>query len=470
MNERPVFLWTFLALVLVMLALGLTLLVYRCPWGFNMVFGSNHTAPHLFRWALWGGDLPSLSAGPFALLGLLLIGGQWLAYGLAASSLWRRPAVSVGLLFFVPALIGAIYVFMPPLFTTDTETYAMMGRSWAFSGQNTYLWAPSMEDPYFLFRPCTRTFVYGPLAWFYSTAMARLSGESLLLAVLGFKAGGAIFHLLTTFLMFRVAERIAPGRGRMAALLYGWNPLALLELAGSGHNEGLMMVLMALALWLHVAGERWRWLGLVAAVASSLVKYSSLPFVVFYLVSCIRQQERRQLGSRVVWPALGLALSLVILVGAFWLLPDGGFRGALHGIRGESALPRISSPGAWLPRLALSNALDPPGSALVQSLEAQNRGAQLAGLWGAGLGALLILWQTIRLFRGTGSTTNLVAAWVVTILVSLVMLSPAFFPWYLLWLLVPLAGVWWVRGTLRKGLLVTVGLGSVLMALYFVPV
>ena len=65
--------------------------------------------------------------------------------------------------------------------------------------------------------------------------------------------GLAIFaHLINCVLVWAILTKLAPARRLIGTLIYAWNPLIIIELAGSGHSEGLLLCILFLAILLYV--------------------------------------------------------------------------------------------------------------------------------------------------------------------------------------------------------------------------
>ena len=144
------------------------------------------------------------------------------------------------------------------------------------------------------------TSAYGP-AWSLASRPAGLTTSPRLAAWL-FRAGAALSVLATTWLVAR--------RRAFAAALVGWNPLVAMHFAGGGHNDALMMALVAAALAL---GERKRIQAAGAAWALAiLIKWVPL------LLLPLRALEARATGRRV--GHLGFAVAVVATLGLATLL------------------------------------------------------------------------------------------------------------------------------------------------------
>lgn len=98
---------------------------------------------------------------------------------------------------------------------------------------------------------------YGPLWTWLAYIIYRLVARfGLIPLLISYKVLGLLMHLLLTVMIFRLAETLAPGRGSLAATLYGLNPLAIFELVVNGHNDGLAILLLLFSLYLLVRGGR----------------------------------------------------------------------------------------------------------------------------------------------------------------------------------------------------------------------
>jgi hypothetical protein len=141
---------------------------------------------------------------------------------------------------------------------------------------------------------------YGPAFSLVSRPVGLTTSASL--AAWLFRAAAALCVLATTWLVAR--------RRAFAAALVGWNPLVAMQFAGGGHNDALMMVLVAAAL---VLGERKRVQAAGAAWALAvLVKWVPL------LLLPLRALEARATGRRV--GHIGFAATVVATLGLATLL------------------------------------------------------------------------------------------------------------------------------------------------------
>jgi len=190
-------------------------------------------------------------------------------YALAATWVVRRPPTGRTAL---AAILGAAVVFRlvllptPPSLSTDVYRYLWDGRL-QVQGVSPYRLPPdapaltAYRDAVVYPRLNHRSWrtVYPPGAQLVFQAMARLAPAS----VLAFKALIVAVDLAT--LCCLAGWLGALGRPRAWVLLYAWHPLVIVELAGTGHLDAVVLLTSVLALWAATRGrEGWAgaWVGL----------------------------------------------------------------------------------------------------------------------------------------------------------------------------------------------------------------
>lgn len=199
-------------------------------------------------------------------------------------------------------------VLAPPFLSTDVFDYIARGRVESVHGQNPYLVSPSTfpEDPLITRAQWTEYgMVYGPIAALLQTLLTFMAGDRLWLCVYGFKMFFAACHLLTAWLVY-LTLREREGPATLGLFLYLWNPWILLECAGSGHNDALMAVFLALMCWLLARGQMaWATLAFGLAV---LTKHGCILIGPLLLVLAVRQQQLKAFGLGVLATVLVTAL------------------------------------------------------------------------------------------------------------------------------------------------------------------
>jgi hypothetical protein len=214
------------------------------------------------------------------------------------------------------AVFGITLLFQPLLFSDDVFTYIFSGRILSIYGADPLNTAPLHfpADPYYIYVLSGRDLpnIFGAL-WLciasFLSWLGAISG-SLQLTLLLFKAFALLMHLLNCVLFWLILGRIDPARRLFGTLLYAWNPLAVIELAGSGHNEGVLIFLLLLATWLFIHKERlYRIAALLIfglAISTNLLALLLTPL---YLWFSVRQEAH---FSRAFWRAILQALIILL--------------------------------------------------------------------------------------------------------------------------------------------------------------
>lgn len=237
--------------------------------------------------------------------------------------------------------------------------------------------------------------IYPPLA----QILFRISHALAPGSVFVWKLLAALFDLGTAVLLARLLLRL--GRRPEACVLYAWSPLAVKEIAGSGHVDAVMIFLLVLAAERALAGRDRA--SLAAYGASVLAKLATLPAAGLFL-------RRARPRSWWVLPAVGVGLAL-----PFW-------RGLSDLVANLSVFGRewAFNTGPWLAAVWLFEVLgvgDPEAAAHL-----------------ATKGAALVLAVVIT-FRVDPADDRRWILGLFVILAGLVLLNAAVMPWYLLWAL-----------------------------------
>ena len=202
----------------------------------------------------------------------------------------------------------------------------------------------------------------------------------------------------TCALLVRLLRHL--GRPQHEALLYAWNPLAIKELAGSGHVDGVMVFLAVLAVERLLAGRERT--GLAALAGSALTKAGSAVLAPLFL---LRTRPR----SWWALPAAGTALCFPFLAG----------------------LPALVDNLAVYGREWTFNA----GPWRLVAWTAEAVGAARPETWAHGVTrTALVAVLVAAAWRGREGPAPLVTAAFIS-LAATAWLAPAVMPWYLLWAL-----------------------------------
>lgn len=341
-----------------------------------------------------------------------LAAGMLAISGAAAALLWRRARRRDVVIVLAVALACRLLVVADmPTLSDDAYRFVWDGRVQA-AGINPYAHAPASPGllelrDYRIFpevnRPRTRT-GYPPANEVALYAVNRVAGEGTTEVKLAFVAVEAAAVALLLLLLARAGMSV----GRVA--LYAWHPLAIFEIAGTGHPEPL---LVALTLGALLAWDRRASVTAGAALgAAILTKFAPLLLAPFML----RRLGPRFLAAAAV--AAGLLLAPYLGAGTGALGSVGAFQHERFG----------AGPHRWLVAAGIA---DRPAQALL-----------LAAL------ALGVAYSAARPPR------DLVAGcrYSALLLAGALLASFSVQPWYLLWILplmcvAPVGGLLWAAGS-----------------------
>jgi alpha-1,6-mannosyltransferase len=333
-------------------------------------------------------------------------------------------------------------VLLPLLISRDVYSYIAHGQIVSIHHANPYVQTPA-DFPSYL----TRTLVgpkwvdtpsvYGPLFSLLAAGVTR-AVTRLDALVDAFRLIAIAASLATTFVVGAVARRLRPPRAAFAVAAFGLNPVVLFHSAGSGHNDLLVALAVAIAAWC-VIRDRTIWAVGILTCGALIKATAFLPL----LLLVVWVVWRRPPSERVRVGALhaGVAIAIVALVAApffqrhdptlgmrelsgheGWLAPSRFFRRVLDAITGDTL--------GVVARIVFAAALVIVVVVLVRAVARAARSgrppAELLGGWG---------WS----------------------LLALTLLGPVLLPWYLAWSL-PL--IWVLPRVPRVSLIVLSGVLS----------
>ncbi len=222
---------------------------------------------------------------------------------------WRR---LVG-----PILSLLVVLAYPPL-CSDVYYYAMSGHV-VNAGGNPYRYPLErfVSDPLLPFQDWPGiTSPYGPLWTTISRGIVGITGPDPVTSVLGFKLFAAACALGLTGVTYLLARRLTDDRRlRLGALVFtAWQPVVLIESAGSSHNDAPMMLLALGGLLVLTTPRRGAIrTGLLLIAASALIKYVTLPLLAYAALWRLRSRKTGESWRRVMGQWFLDAVSAVIL-------------------------------------------------------------------------------------------------------------------------------------------------------------
>jgi hypothetical protein len=313
--------------VFVLALFGLLALQYLTPRTLVSVWDLNRGGVDHFRQVL-GVSSARLDVGSYRVAFSFLAGAIWialaaflyLAFGRGPRVLGpraRRLITGVA----VCCALG-LALLWPASFSNDVYAYVGYGRLAALFGKNPYLTTQraliDLGDATGPFLTWHIRSPYGPLWTVVSTAVVwLLRGAGLFAQVLGMKLIAAAAGLMLARAGSTLAERIEAGRRDLTFAALAFNPLFLIEGAGNGHNDVVMMAIVLLAL-LALAAERLRVAAVLVGCAAA-VKFVPLLLGPWIVVRAARDASspRRALSAAGVVVALLLAPIAVAYL-PFW--------------------------------------------------------------------------------------------------------------------------------------------------------
>lgn len=360
------------------------------------------------------GDLVGwVPVGLIAGVSLLVGAWLWLVQLARGNQLSTRAVALLIALWATPILLG------PPLLSLDAYSYLAQGEMQRL-GLDPYQLGPaalgpsralSAVDPFWQHARAP----YGPLALLFARMCAATGGPVAELAALHVVAG------LSVLVIGVCLSAACPAPRRAMVLTLGVaNPLVLLQLLSAGHWEALMaaMVVAGLALW-----RRGHPLAAVAlAAVAAAVKFPALLAVVVLAIAYLRTQPspgHRLRAAGVVTAAAVTPWLLLVLV-----VPNPfGFLGAV-------ATP-LAGRTLYAPTTLTAEALAAAGHLLDVSVDfdALLGVTRATGILLAALVVLGLVWTGNR--RPPAETVGLG-------LLTVAVLGPVLYPWYLAWGLLPL--------------------------------
>ncbi len=189
--------------------------------------------------------------GPALTLGIGLAFGSYVAGYLALRQAepHGRHTLLIACVLIPPLASGFALLFIHPTSSLDLYDYLYRGHMAAQYGANSFVQTPedlrSLDRLYWYTAWRRSPTAYGPLWELISVGVARIAGPNLFNLILGFKLVSFAGWLATAG---AIAVATPPGVRLLGLYLWLWNPLALWELAGAGHNDGVMLAWIMIAM------------------------------------------------------------------------------------------------------------------------------------------------------------------------------------------------------------------------------
>jgi hypothetical protein len=330
---------------------------------------------------------------------------------------------------------GLCLITVPRLFSKDVLSYLVYGQAFGVYGLNPYTTSPNHMQFDFNFRLIDwhdSVSVYGPVWTLLCTALykvtAPLATSHIWGYIVGFRALGLAFHLGNAALIWSILGRLRPRQRIAGTLFYAWNPLALIEFAGNGHNDAGLVFFLLAAIAAHLAPRRRPWLVALFLTLSILTKFITLLVVPAYLLLLWRTTPAApgRWFSRARVAAWAQAGAVAVATFAIFWAP---FASALRNptfLLDATAMSRYDNSLLQLVFWVVRSLLD---LVLPSDLSTQLAGQ---GVKLVGRAVFLILW-VVMTWR-TRNTDSWLRASFWILFGYLVLATPWFWPWYVTWL------------------------------------
>jgi uncharacterized membrane protein YidH (DUF202 family) len=395
------------------------------------------------------------------ILFLILTAVAFIIYGFSVWSIRRQPREEnnrqiLSIIGLVTCIAGMIFVLTPAMLSHDIFVYAGYGRLIAAHGANPYFTTLTAfpHDPLTPLDDWSWAIAaYGPVWLTICAVCAWIFGADPLRYIIMFRLLGLLAHLLNTLLIYKILQRMgrSPRTVVLGTLLYAWNPLALMESSLGGHNDMLMVTFILWGILLSIRGEQ-RGLTrpgsylppIIAFTLAALIKYTSGPLIIFFLVILVRKTfttsegivTRESLRSN--WHSALLKSMFACIVGGFlalaFYIPYWIGHSIWSIIHSFSAPPSsvdieysmLSAINAWITKYGYPTTSWTYTFFKVFSNHSVWNGINTTVITLTILTGIVWLWRkpTMRV---------LVLATLLT-LGSLLIVTPWFFPWYVVWL------------------------------------
>lgn len=370
-------------------------LVFRDP---RAIIGIGNLYPSLREW-LFATQLQlshyGLNSIPTILFAVVALVAIW-AY---VRSLIENISLKKTLLFAV--LFQLITFISFPILSTDIFSYIFSERVSTEHHQNIWQVKPaSFPDDQFgvLADWKDTTSVYGGVHYSLYLLPSLIGKNDLTTLVVLYKIVPTLFALGSVYIVYLLLRTESRERLEKGLRLIFWNPLFVLEIIGSGHNDSMMLFFMLLSFYFY-RKNNWVLSGVVLALA---VQVKLIPVVLFFFLF-LSLLRKKAFGVSSIFLAGFISINALIFsfmhIDLFTFLQRVAYNGGVY----------------WQSLQTLTQAFFPVGTKLIF--------------------IVFLVWLVVYVIRQWMNKVNPIVSYVGTILVYLLFVSAAYWNWYALWLL-----------------------------------
>lgn len=365
--------------------------------------------------------------------GVILMAWAWVHLGrnVIAGRVSGRGVLTIALVWIAPTLVS------PPLFTRDVFSYLAQGGL-PLAGFDPYAVGPEAmpgiftDNVHYFWQDTPAP--YGPLFILIAKSVAWLVGENIILGVILMRLALLPGFFLLVWALPELTRRLG-GRVPVAMWVAVANPVMVIHMIGGGHNDLLVVGMLAAGSLIALRGLPAGGIALVTmAMAVKASAAVALPFLVLVWAAQMSGDSQRQRIAK----AIAAGVGVFVVVFAACTFAAGVSLGWLPALNAPSMIVNwmsIPTGVAELVHTLVGTIIDLPKTPFVV----------VARIIGGGL-LLWIFWKQWLAARDGGPNAVHRAG---TVLLAVAVLSPATLPWYLSWGMALVAAAPWTTPKLQ---------------------
>ena len=200
----------------------------------------------------------------------------------------------------------------PAMLSFDIFNYLTTAKVLFHYFENPYLIMPIefVSDPNLLFTHAANKYaLYGP-SWIAMTGLPYLLGfKNIILSIIGFKIFNILFFFATLSLIYKVSKNLYP------VILFGLNPLVLIETLLSLHNDIVLTFFAVLSFYFLLNNKKIH--SVFSLIFSVFIKYATLALAPVYLYSFIKKMKKKELDQNQIFSLSSYSMLAVFFLSTF---------------------------------------------------------------------------------------------------------------------------------------------------------
>lgn len=200
----------------------------------------------------------------------------------------------------------------PAVLSYDIFNYFSTAKVTFHYFENPYIVMPIelVGDPMLLFTHAANKFaLYGPF-WILITGVPYILGlNNFVLTILNIKTVIALFYFLTIFLIHKLSKNI------FSVVLFALNPLVIIEVLVSGHND-IVMMFFALSSF-YLLQKKKMLLSILFFLLSILIKYATIFLIPVFVYFLFKKMKDKKVDMERLYIYSTLLMFLIFLLSVF---------------------------------------------------------------------------------------------------------------------------------------------------------